>query len=361
MKRKLIIILAVVLLVGVSLGLYFYFRNKEEKTEVKIEGKLSESVMQIAKLSPDKKWINYYSTQQTPAFYRQEIASKKIEQISGALASIEEINFAPDLTKVGFRVTYDQGQFEKYGSPFLEPKMPDGEKRFWIYDFENKKLSYLSPNVISYTFSTDSQKIYYLFASNEGKLSINQAKFDGTNFEKIVDWPYGEPRIKAVDDNKILVAYSTEEFESQGDGLYELNIKDKKLANLTNQDFSNFFVLSPSKKIIFYYLPIFERDKTKSSIWITDLAGKNKSGYLKIDEEVDFQNVVWSKDEKTLYFAAKSPDQDNFDKIYRYRPEEKTVQVIISQDKANSMTVDINDNGDTLYYLLNSELYGAKI
>lgn len=360
MKKTLVIILIVVITLGIGVGLYFYLKSKKTETvEISPEGKVLETAMQSPQFSSDKKWVYYYSTQQTPAFYRTEISSKKTEQLSETLADIQEINFSPDLTKAGFKVIYNKERFEKYASPFLEPRMGDNESRIWIYDFEKKKLSYLSQNILDITFSLNGKKIFYPFANSNGKISINQANSDGTNFEKIIDWQYGEPALQLIDDNKLLIAYSTEEVESQGDGLYLLEIKNKKLTTLTDKDFSTFFFLSPDKKQIFYYLPIFENDMPKSAIWLTNVNTKNKSGYLKTDDELDFENITWSNDNKMIYLAGRTSGNDSFTKLYQYNVEEKKLNLVFEGQNSNFKAVEINNN--IFYYLLNSQLYAAKI
>lgn len=360
MKKSIIIILVVVIAIGIGIGIYFYLKSKKiVEVETSIEGKILETVMESPKFSADKKWVYFYSSQQTPAFYRTEISSKKTEQISSYLADIEEIKYSPDLSKVGFKVTYIKDRFEKYGSPFLEPKMDEGASRFWVYNFENKKLDYLNQNIISYTFSPDSKKIFYVFLGDEGKISINQADYNGNNYEKIIDWQYGEPALQVIDDGKILLAYSTEEYEKQGDGLYLLDTKNKKLSTLTDKDFSTFFSLSPNKKQIFNYMPLFENNKPKSAIWITDINAKDKFGYLKTDDELDYQNIIWSSDNKTIYLAGKPNGNDNFTKLYQYQIDEKKLNLVFEGGESNFEAVEIDNS--LLYYLLNSQLYAAKI
>src|SRR4030042_2372443 len=130
MKKTLIIILVIIILLSLSLGIYFYLKSRKTlEIKTTIEGKVFETVMESPKFSDDKKWVYYYSSQQIPAFYRSELSSKKAEQISENLDDIQEITYSPDLTKVGFKVAYNRERFEKYASPFLDPKMEDSQSR----------------------------------------------------------------------------------------------------------------------------------------------------------------------------------------------------------------------------------------
>lgn len=361
MPKKLIIILIIIFGLIISAGIYFYLKNKNNTAPLISlpEGKIAETVVASAKISADKNYVYYYSSQETPGFYRLELKSKKTESLSGTFEELDEINFSPDLKKVGFRVVYDQERFEKYGSPFLEPKMNDGEKRFWIYDFASQKLSYLSPNIITYVFSSDSKLIYYAFLNPDNKISLNQANADGSNYQKIADWSYGEPAISLLGDDKLLIAYSTEELKDQGDGLYLLNIKDKKLSRLVDKDFSAFFSLSPSQKNIFFYRPIFEDNQPKSQIWITDSNVQNKNGEIKSELELDFKQLAWSSGEKNIYLAAKENGKENFDQFYQYTPSEKKLKSVFNQPNSNFEAVGEAQN--LIYYLLDSQLYAAKI
>lgn len=361
MSKKLIIILVIIFGLIISAGLYYFLKNKNKTMPVVSppEGKIVETTMTSAKVSADKNYVYYYSSQESPGFFRLELKSKKTESLSGILDQLEEINYSPDFKKVGFKVTYDKERFEKYGSPFLEPKMNDGEKRFWIYDFASQKLSSLNPNIITYVFSPDSKLIYYAFLGADNKLSLNQANADGSNYQKLADWPYGEPAIRLLGEDKLLIAYSTEELKDQGDGFYLLDIKTKKLSKLSDKDFSAFFSLSPSQKNIFFYRPIFENNQPQSQIWITDPNGQNKNGEIKSELELDFNYLAWSSEEKNIYLAAKENSKENFDQFYQYDPAEKKFKSVFNQPDSNFAAVGEAEN--LIYYLLDSQLYAAKI
>jgi hypothetical protein len=179
MKKKILIIVIILLILALAGTLiwYFFFRKseKEAKPVLETEGRVLDQIMEYPAFSQDKKWIHYYSREQTPAFYRTNLETKETEQISEELDGIEEIKYSPDRQKVVFRVIYDQDRFEQYGSPFKEPEMEDNEPRLWVYNFESKALPYLNEQIDEIVFSADSQKLVYSFLKIYGKFSINQS------------------------------------------------------------------------------------------------------------------------------------------------------------------------------------------
>jgi hypothetical protein len=151
MKNKRLIFIILIVAVVLIAVIIFYFSFVKKKTEPgpaeNVEGKITESVMEAAKLSPSKEWVYFYSSQNLPAFYRFNLNNQNAEQISQPLSDVQDAIFSPDTESVIFRVSYDYERFKQYGSPFIEPKMEDGEQRFWTYKFAGKKLSYLDQNI----------------------------------------------------------------------------------------------------------------------------------------------------------------------------------------------------------------------
>lgn len=361
MNKKLIIILIVIIITGLIIGGYFYLKSrKQETTSSNLEGQISPQVMQLAKLSSDKTWIYYYSSEQTPAFYRTEILSKKTEQISETLADIQEINFSPNLTKVGFKVIYNKDRFEKYSSPFLEPKTADNESRFWIYDFANRKLFYLNQNIIQYIFSPDSKKIFYVYLSPDGQESINQMAIGESKYDKIIDLKTQYLNVKALNNEQILLAITSD--SDKGNGLYLLNIKSKKNELLTDSDFASQMNIYPDKKRILFDNLTESNNKISSIIFSTDISGKNKQDIIKSEGvQLDFDHLIWDKNGANCFVAAKDPDKDQYDKLYKIDLANKKITTLVEEANSDFEVVDINNDGSLLYYLLNSQLYAAKI
>lgn len=361
MKKTIIIIIVILLLIGLIIGTYFYLKGKREviNNQAK-EGLISEKIMQSPQLSPDKKWIYYYSTAEAPAFYRLELETKKVEKISQDLMDIEEIIYSPDLEKAAFKVTYNKDRFEKYSSPFLNPEMQEGQRRYWVVNFKDGSLSYLGENVLNLEFTFDSKKIVFLYRSLDNS-SINIADPNGENYQKIVDWQSESVVLRPFDDNNFLLVSINDEGGTNS-GLYKLQIKEKKAQLLTKSYYSSNLYISPSKKSLLFISPTISGQVTSTILFMTDANGQNYQEIITNKEyEFDTFHLAWSKDEKSVYLAAKSKNQENFNNLLKIDLVNKTLSQLKKEDNSIFEAVDINNEGNLIYYLLNSQLYAAAI
>jgi Tol biopolymer transport system component len=349
------------LLIGFGIGTYFYLKGKREVVDRQAkEGLISEKIMQSPQLSSDKKWLYYYSTAEAPAFYRLELETKKVEKISQDLMDIEEIVYSPDLGKAAFKVTYDKDKFEKYASPFLNPKMQEGQRRYWVVNFKDGGLSHLGENVLNLEFTADSKKIVFLYRSLDNS-SINIADPNGENYEKIVDWQSESVVLRAFDDNNFLLISINDESETNS-GLYKLMIKEKKALLLTKNYYSSNLYISPSKKNLLFISPIILGQETSTIFFMTDANGQNYQEIItNKDYQFDFSHLAWSKDEKSVYLAAKNKNQENFNNLLKIDLANKILSQLKKEDGSIFEAVDINSEGNLIYYLLNSQLYALKI
>lgn len=362
MKKITIIIIIILLIIGFAVGTYFYFKGKREviNNQAK-EGLISEKIMQSPQLSSDKKWIYYYSTAEAPAFYRLELETKKVEKISQDLMDIEEINYSPDLEKAAFKVTYNKDRFEKYSSPFLNPKMQEGQRRYWVVNFKDGSLSPLGENVLNLEFTFDSKKIVFLYRPLDGNSSINIADPNGENYQKIIDWQSESLVLRPLDDNNFLLVSINDEGGTNS-GLYKLLLKEKKAQLLTKSYYSSNLYISPSKKNLLFISTTILDQKTSTIFFMTDANGQNYKEIITNKEyEFDTSHLAWSKDEKSVYLAAKNKNQPNFNNLLKIDLDSKALNQLKKEDNSIFEAIDINSEGSLIYYLLNSQLYALKI
>lgn len=367
MKKKVLIIIGLIIILAIAAALIWYFVSRKEKEKIepvlKTEGKLLDTIMEYPSLSSDNKWIYYYSTEQTPAFYRTNIETKETLQISGELSDIQKIKYSSDREFVLFKVYYDKDRFEQYGSPFLEPEMDNNESRFWVYNFEKRTLSYLSEEVLDVVFSLDSKKLIYSFLNPDGKFSINQSDLDGTNYKKITDWPGDKPAILVQDSEFVIASSITEEKgENDKNGLYKVYIPTGRMDLLTNEDYNDIFSISPKKESVLFFDAIVERETVFNRISIFTISDKEKKDiYKSQDFKFNFENIAWSQNEKNVYVAAAEIDSESYDRIFEIHLDGSDPRLLLGNKESNFEVVGLDDPGEFIYYLMDSQLYRAKL
>jgi hypothetical protein len=239
--------------------------------------------------------------------------------------------------------------------------MEDGEQRFWTYKFAGKKLSYLDQNITNVVFSADSKKLVYSYLYSDGRVKINQSDIEGKNYQEIADLPGYSVGIFPVDDNLIYLGYISDADDSNG-GVYSLKIKDKELKLLDDKKFSNIFSISLDKKKIFFIQPTAENDQIVTLMWTSDLDLKGYRNVAKATRyEFDYSSIVWGKDQKSVFMAAKNIGAEFYDRIYQVYLDGTEPKLLLKDDQGVFETIAVNTEGDRLYYLLNGQLYAAKI
>jgi hypothetical protein len=95
---------------------------------------------------------------------------------------------------------------------------------------------------------------------------------------------------------------------------------------------------------------------------MTDANGQNYQEIItNKDYQFDFSHLTWSKDEKSVYLAAESKNQENFNNLLKIDLTNKTLSQLKKEDGSIFEAVDINSEGNLIYYLLNSKLHASTI
>jgi len=175
-KKIWIVIVVVILLVAVAVAWTIGKKSKivtPQKTEIV---KISDIKMLWPGISADQKTIYYFSNAQEPAFFKLDVTTQEVSQISEALDTPDNVLWSPDFSKAILSVTYDKYVFEKYGSPYANPGTADQTKTKWVYDFGNQKLAQLNSDITNLIW-LDNDHLIYSFI-NGTQPSINKALFN---------------------------------------------------------------------------------------------------------------------------------------------------------------------------------------
>lgn len=245
-KKIWIAIIVVALLITVAIAWTISKKSKtiiSQKTDII---KISDQKMLWPKITSDQKTVYYFSNEKEPAFFKLDLSTKEIKQISDVIDTPGNVIWSPDFSKVILLITYDKYVFEKYGSTYAKPGTPDQSKTIWAYDFQTKKLNQLNSDITNIAWF-DNDHLVYSFI-NVKKPSLNKALFDGEESQELLNLQdlFVEKFIKVSDNQLFFIGTNPEESRN----LYQYIIDEKEPTLKIKDVGDNVLISSDNTKVI---------------------------------------------------------------------------------------------------------------
>lgn len=183
------------------------------------------------------------------------------------------------------------------GDNFIAEVSSLGKKNWSFYDSKLGVYTNLPPEVFSFDWAPDGQKIYYVWLEN-GKASLNVSDPDTKNWKKIDDMWEADNQLKVSPDGLNILYYQTNNASTTNS--IKQTTPDGKIWLTLVKDGYNFGALwSPdSQKFIFA-----KKDPATQQyfLWLYNFfSGEIKN--LRLPTIVD--KIVWDKNSKTIYAAV---------------------------------------------------------
>lgn len=244
------------------------------------KGKIS-PVSQDGVISPilkgDGVTIIYYSAQNGQVFQIDLEGNNRKIVADKTLLGLEKVLWSPDQTKALSRFQ---------------------ERKFSSYSYEEGRGGMLNPAIKSANFQNDQKIVYTFLDPTTGKASLNVADWDGKNWKKLADVDFYGQEIVPVPRSGLVSFWNSpgSSFETK---FYTLPIigGDKKL--IFSGKFGGDFLWNHSGSRILVSASD-ERGGRKISLGVLDAQGQN---YQDLGLPTFVSKCVWSKDEKTVYYA----------------------------------------------------------
>lgn len=347
-NKKNIIIIASIFLILIGLAIFLSVKNHRKKSEVIPQAqftKVSNEPILFPALSSDGSKIYFYSNTRDLAFYQQNIDGSKLEKISGNMDEPDNVIWSPERKYAILEITYDQYNFEKFGSPFASPGTPDQAYTTWVYNFVNQKLTRLSDNIGNIVWQNDDRLICQQKNDDVGSLNISDA--DGKNSQKITDLPTAQDYGLSFLLNDQLVVYSSPT-DVSGSTVYVLNLSDKKLKEIKKTDLPSTAVGLLNGQIL-----LDTQTKTSFKLLMLDAKGSTKKNF-KIETSLDnFINL----DSDHFIITLQKNSQNNQFILINTKTGKSSVIKDAEDDNINALNLMISHDKKTLYFTSNDILY----
>jgi hypothetical protein len=233
--------------------------------------------------------IEYYSRTNGNVFKVYSSGEGK-ETISGNnLLGLENVWWSPD------------------GSRVISRFNDNGKTRYSTYDYKEKKGFKLSEGFEYAAWNNLGDQIFYkYFDAKTSKRTLNTANYDGTNWKKIADINFSNAFISVIPQSSLVSFWNTPNaFEETS--LNVISTVGGEVKKIFSGKFGADYLWSPSG--------------SKALVSSSDTKGGSKINLGMINSNGgEFQNLniptlvskcVWSKDNKTIYYALPSFSSEN--------------------------------------------------
>lgn len=367
MSRKKIIVLIVIIILLITISLFWLFSRQKQKetsknnivttltTKTNIEQiKMGQILFPV--LSMDKKSILYFSLNEDFVFKQLVIDTKKETKLSLMINAPIKVIYSPDRAKAILKIIYNADYFESSNGPFLSPGTTDKTMTTWIFDFKSQKLTKLNDAIYNVIWSPDSQKILYFFYDGQNS-TISMANPDGSGWQKIKDVPaYEGINLGFLSAEEIY--YHSLLTEAGGTNLYKLNLKTKKETEIINDESLVEALSSPDNQKFAYALFHPEEQKFTIAFIKTDGSDQKDFGI----EESNINKVAWLDNQIIIAAVAQGDDQsDKFYKINTDTGEKTEIPYDGGGAQIDAQNLMPTRDGKTLYFTSDDLLYRIDI
>lgn len=175
----------------------------------------------------------------------------------------------------------------------------DGESLWYFLDLRNQSEVPLKPEMSRLAWNTLGDGIYYQFTDPKtGLRSLNQSRFDGTEWKKLADLGTNDHFIATIPQSSQVSFWKRPNGLEEG-ALESMSITGESRKTLVSGKFGGDFLWSPDGRSVLIG-SVEARGSAKPMVAVADDTGSNYRD-LKIPTLVN--KMTWSRDSRTLYFA----------------------------------------------------------
>ncbi len=298
----------------------------------------------------------YYLSDAGSRFYKVSIDGRDKLPISKTLiATIRDVEWAPDKTLAVLRVENNKYFLGKNKSPFLSEEDENMATTNWLYDFQKQNAIRLTTAALSFSFSP-SGKLYYIAVEQPGNAPPQSVLYSFDNKTssslKILVFPERQNVLAVVSD---LLAISSMEPDP-----FIRNIT-YHLIDLTRGTVSkipspgNIYGVLPSQSGKYIASQKVDKDKNLVGISILDVEKKNFSEPIAYG---DIKKTAWSRNEDVLFLV-------NENSLIRTSvPDFKTSQYPLPAGVSSSLIDDgsllVSENNKSFFFTFKNALYNIS-
>lgn len=263
---------------------------------------ISDEAVIAPALTPSGDFIKYYSRMSGKVYQIDSDGSQKTALSNQELTSLSDVLWSSDKTKVISKFT-----------------QPNGDAQFYYYDYTTQQGTPIKKNTDEISWDLTGNKIFYkYYDANSQTRSLNIANPDGTNWKRLADISYRTVSIAPIPKSGLVSFWN-------------------KADSFTETSFESIPVIGGEKKTIFTgkFGADYRWNGDGSSVLIShadakggskmQLAVTNYNGgeYKNLEVPTMVSKCVWSKDDKTVFYAlpgaipdsAVMPNEYNDNKI----------------------------------------------
>lgn len=368
-NKRIIIFLALLILAGIVILIYFLWFKKEiqtQKEEKPVEKIFDQKAKDIKYLARENK-IRFLSPESL-TIEELDLNSKQVNELSKIPLSLtQKLIWSPDGNKIILKVLNNRTLLSQQGY-LLDDKVDDGVITNWLFDLKTENLVELPLEIKGVDWLNNDKIIYYYSKSledsdlNPGQInsSLSKSDPDGSNFQKIMDLNanqfYGSSVVLSPDKKEVMLS---PEIEGVGkNSIYLINLDSKNIKNITEGGLTIGGSWSTTGKniFLFQYLEQTNDNNPESGLWYANFEGVDKK---KINLEILYGLAVTSPDDNFIYTVSAGNNQSVY-QINSGSLEKK----IIAGSSQNKDLINISEIGllnNDLYVVANEYLYKIKI
>lgn len=290
-------------------------------------------------LTPDRSAIKYYS-QATGQVYQIDLDGHNKKTINTKeLKGLVSVAWSPDTSKV------------------ISQIFSGGKPRFYYYNYASGKGFQLKDNLDTVVWQNDSKILYKYFDPKTRLRSLNLADPDGSNWQKITDLSARFVSLAPVPKTS-LVSFWNSPDAFTGSWLQTIPTIGGETKTLFQQQFGGDFLWNQDGSLV-----LISSSPEKGGAKLQLAIANDRGGeYKNLDVPTLISKCVWSKDNKTVYYALPGNLPPNAVLPNEYR--EKKFMTADTFWKVNTVTgeksrvIDLNKisaNYDAINLFLNSD------
>ncbi len=283
-------------------GIYFFVFKKDvpsgpktQSTDISVNKgagpiiAISEVAVLAPTLSDDGTSVKYYSKNDGRA-YESDLSGQNKKTLSDKiLVGLENISWSPDKTKV-----------------IAKTKFPSGYYQFSVYDYKTSSGSVLSGNIDTVAWQNNSKIIYKYFDPIEKKGSLNLSDPDGKNWTKLTPLNTKYISLAPIPRSGLISIWNAPDASTETI-LGTVSIAGGETRILFSGSFGSDYLWSNDGTHILVSSSD-KKDGTKTSLFVLDSQGKNQKN---LDIPTFVSKCIWSKDNKTIYYALPGSIPEN--------------------------------------------------
>jgi len=344
MKKRLIVFIFLLLILGLALIVYFIFKNKKEVQE-EIKVKKPEVVLENIKdftLSDENQKIYYYQKNDKSGLFELSISNQAKKTL---------IN-----KKIG-KIIWGK----KPKNIILQEINPTSGEiiRDWLYKIEKNELIKLNPNIKNIMLSDNEKVIYYNFKNKNSNLNnISKMNLADLSWEKLIETKNGVGMFDVCPEEKYLI-FSPSEDAPEETKLRVLNLENLSIRKIDGPPSINYKCINNNNLIYQDSEPYINYEKIPN-MQIINLETFEKSD---LGIKTNISTLVF-QDRNNIIYAKITNPEENIGNLVRFNRNSNQEEILLSstdQEKYSFEKIEFDSINNIVYFLSKDKLYKLQL